>query len=170
MHYFNTPKGPKFIMLVGLPCSGKSTWLKDFVETDINEWVVLSTDNIYEAYAVKKEITYDEAFDALPNKKVNAKFQLSKTVAFKNRDNIIWDQTNVYPNARRKKLASLPKKDYEAIALVFEIDRAEIDRRLAVRFAETGKSVPAKSVDEMAENYLRPSTSEGFSKVHLISQ
>lgn len=169
MHYFSNPKGPKFVMLVGLPCSGKSTWLENFLEEDSREWIVVSTDNIYEEYAAEKGITYDEAYRALPAKKVNAKFRLGINDAIKHRKNIVWDQTNVYQNARRKKMASLPKKDYEAIAVVFEIAREELARRHAARLAETGKSVPSKIVDEMAANYIRPSKAEGFTHVHLIT-
>ena len=156
-------------MLVGLPCSGKSTWLENFLEEDSREWVIVSTDVIYEEYAAEKGITYDEAYRALPAKKVNAKFRLVINDAFKHRKNIIWDQTNVYQNARRKKMASLPKKDFEAIAVVFEVERAELDRRCAARHAETGKFVSGKVIDEMAENYIRPSKAEGFTHVHLLS-
>lgn len=170
MYLFNTPKGPKFIMLVGLPCSGKSTWLKEFILSDGGVWTVLSTDAIYEEYAAEKGISYSQAYLDLPGKKVQTKFRLSINESFKARKNIIWDQTNVYPNARRKKLASLPKKDYEAIAVVFELGREELNRRNAARLAEEGKFISDKTIDIMAENYVRPSKAEGFTHVHVFTE
>lgn len=39
---------PKFIMMVGLPGSGKSTWAKEYVKTSENETVILSSDAVRE--------------------------------------------------------------------------------------------------------------------------
>ena len=39
---------PKFIMMVGLPGSGKSTWAKEYAKTSENETVILSSDAIRE--------------------------------------------------------------------------------------------------------------------------
>lgn len=169
MYLFSNPKGLKFIMLVGAPCSGKSTWLEKFLKTEVNGWTILSTDNIYEEYAAEKGLTYSEAFQALPYKKVKAKFRIQVDIALKNRENIIWDQTNVYESARRKKLSQVPK-DYETIAVVFEVERGELDRRNAMRLAETGKGIPDKIINDMLKNYTLPTKAEGFSHVHIITE
>lgn len=47
-------------ILVGIPASGKSTWVKSFKGTAI----ILSTDNYIEAFAQVQGKTYSEVFDS----------------------------------------------------------------------------------------------------------
>lgn len=155
-------------MMVGAPCSGKSTWITNFVALNSNDWVVHSTDAIIEKHATEKGITYAEAFDVLPFKDVQAKFNAQVRQSFNKRLNIIWDQTNMTVNSRRKKLSQVPK-DYDITAVSFEIDRDELRRRSEKRKSETGKEVPEKVIDQMIDGYVRPSKSEGFDNIQIIS-
>ena len=161
---------PTVIMLVGIPGSGKSTWVRDFLSTcvDKNSWTVLGTDLIIDEYAEEKGISYQDAHKTLTRKKVESKFKAQLRDAFKKNMNVLWDQTNVGRNARAKKLAMIPA-NYNVEAVVFELDRDEVNRRLAKRQTETGKFVPNFVVDQMMADYSRPSKTEGFSKVQVIN-
>jgi len=160
---------PKFVMLIGAPGSGKSTWIDDFVSSSPDAWVVLSTDAIIEKYADDKNVTYAEAFAALPFKKVQSKFNIQAKDAFKNQYNVIWDQTNMTVKSRKKKLSQVPD-NYETAAITFEIDREELRRRGEQRKGETGKEVPEKIIDQMIDSYVRPTKAEGFSSIRIINK
>ena len=49
---------PTIYMLIGVPASGKSTW----VEQNKGNALVISTDNLIEAYAANLGKTYNEVF------------------------------------------------------------------------------------------------------------
>ena len=136
-------------------------------QEDQSNWIVLGTDLIVDDYAKEKGLSYQDAFKALDRKKVESKFKAQLHDAFKKNMNILWDQTNTGLNARRKKLSMIPS-NYTLEAVTFELSRDEINRRLAKRQNETGKVIPDFVVDNMIADYIRPSKSEGFSKVHLI--
>lgn len=170
MHLFNTLKGPKLIMLVGIPASGKSTWTEQFLAKHDNaeSWVSVSSDAFIDKYAADKGITYDEAFNAVPFKTFDSQYRALFRQSLNKKNNIILDRTHVSPNSRRKMLSQIPK-EYEVVAVAFELDRDEINRRLEARRIATGKYIPASVIDNMVDNYVRPSTSEGFSNVQLIT-
>lgn len=160
---------PKFIMLVGAPGSGKSTWVDNFVSSDPEEWVVLSTDMFIDKHAEENGLTYNEAFADLSFKKVHSKFNILLKQSVNKKLNIIIDQTNMSINSRRKKLSKIPD-DYETAVISFEIERDELRKRGEKRKEETGKVVPEKEIDIMISRYERPSKKEGFNTVHIINK
>lgn len=172
MRIFEISSQPKFIMLVGAPGSGKSTWIDQFVSSSEDGWVVLSTDKYIEDWAVARGMSYAEAF-VHPKfsfkKDAQAKINIGLRQALNKGQNIIWDQTNMTANTRRKKLGQIPDV-YETAAIAFEIDREELTRRGEKRKGETGKTVPLKVIDDMIASYEQPSKSEGFDTVHIIDE
>jgi predicted kinase len=163
----NEVSNPKFIMLVGLPGSGKSTWISHFVSKSSEEWVVLSTDDIIDKMAQDANKTYSEIFKDVDFRAVQRQFDAKLRQAINNRANIIWDQTNTSSKARKKKLSSIPDY-YETAAVVFEVPDDVLKQRLAKRSQETGKHIPDKVVSDMFANYEPPSKSEGFKTIHYI--
>lgn len=158
---------PKFIMLVGVPGSGKSTWINSFVSKSPEEWIVMSTDDIIEDWAKKNGKTYSEAFAILDFKDIQSKFDSKLKTALQNKQNIIWDQTNIQSGARKKKLSQIPSF-YQTAAIAFEVSEDELMRRLADRSNNTGKTIPDTVIRSMIRNYQPPSKSEGFETVHFI--
>jgi len=148
----------KCYQLVGVPASGKSTWIKN------QEWardcVVVSTDQFVEDYAKEQGKTYSEVFDEyMPTAvKLMADRVVEARTAGKD---IIWDQTSTTEKSRVRKFNMLP--DYEHIAVVFKTpDRDELDVRLAGR---PGKHIPKRVVDSMIAGFEMPSLDEGFTQV-----
>jgi predicted kinase len=145
---------PIFIMLVGLPGSGKSTYRSDY---DFGTFVHISTDDLTEVRAKELRATYDEVWsDYIAQASVEA--QQSFQDAVKLRKDIVWDQTNLSPKKRRGAMSQLPKH-YLKIAVYFEIDEELRQHRTAGR---VGKTVPDSIIDSMRQSYVRPSVEEGF--------
>lgn len=160
---------PKFIMLVGVPGSGKSTWTLNFMSgmarlADSTEgWAVLSSDNYIADKAAEEGKTYDEVFDDyIKESFTQMNLDLKKAVADKK--NIIWDQTNLSAKTRSGKLRNIPKH-YEKIAIVFPTP-ADIDVRLKSR---PGKTIPKHIVESMAKSFEMPTVEEGFDIVRTYN-
>jgi predicted kinase len=149
---------PKCYQLIGVPGSGKSTWIKN--QTWALGMFVVSTDNFVEDYAKAQGKTYSEVFDEYMPTAVN---MMSEQVVFCRDNNldVIWDQTNVSIKSRKRKFSMLP--NYEHIAIVFKTpDEHELARRLAGR---PGKNIPDHVMRSMIENFDMPTEDEGFKEI-----
>lgn len=149
---------PKCYQLVGVPGSGKSTWIKN------QDWAkdipVVSTDNFVEAYAKEQGKTYSEVFDEyMP---IAVKLMANQALICQaNGLDVIWDQTSTSVNARKRKFNTLPK--YEHIAVVFKTpDADELARRLASR---PGKNIPDHVMRSMIDGFQMPTEDEGFTEI-----
>lgn len=151
---------PTLIMLVGLPCSGKSTEVQ-YLQRCFDA-VVLSTDDFIEARAKQLKTTYNKIFDATIGE---ATFDMEKRLqeAVSQRKSIIWDQTNLTPASRKKKLAQVPN-DYYPMAYVFNTEFEEILNRNEER-GKKGKLIPYDVLQKMKKQYKVPSKEEGFKEV-----
>lgn len=148
------------IMLIGMPGSGKSTYIDKLkTQNPDRNYVVLSTDDVFELLGSEKGWDYNQAFKNIPFKKVQAIFNTNFRQAIKNKSDIIIDQTNLTVNSRAKKLNQLPK-EYKKIGVVFNIDAGEMKSRLDKRAAETGKNIPRYILDNMIKSYVPPNNSE----------
>jgi predicted kinase len=151
-------KIPKVYVLVGVPGSGKSTWIAQ------QDWArdcsIVSTDHWIEVFARELGRTYSEVFDLFMPAAVRAMSAQVALAQQQGRD-IVWDQTSVSVASRAKKFASLP--DYEHVAVVFATpEPAELARRLAQR---PGKIVPESVVQHMINTFELPTESEGYREI-----
>jgi len=153
---------PKCYQLVGIPASGKSTWVAN--QDWIGECVVVSTDEFVEDYARECGQTYSEVFeDYMPTA---VKLMADKVVRARDAgQDIIWDQTSTTVASRARKFNMLP--DYEHVAVVFRCPEAnELVSRLASR---PGKLIPVDVVENMIQNFEIPDESEGFREIWYVS-
>ena len=151
---------PTLYMLIGVPGSGKSTWLAG-QSLDWTNTRVISTDNVIERKAQEQGKTYSEVFQ----KEIKgATHQMNRELkqAIKDGANIVWDQTNLTKKGRAGKLAEIPE-NYRKVAVFFATpDDDELKRRLASR---PGKTIPANVVLAMKSQLERPGKDEGFDEV-----
>lgn len=149
---------PKLYVLVGVPGSGKSTWIKN--QAWAKNCVVASTDDILDAHAVATGQTYSEVFKDYMPTAIN--LMTDKVIAARQKNaDIIWDQTSVSVGSRKKKLRMLP--NYYKIAVVFKTpDADELQRRLGSR---PGKVIPPHVSNSMAASFSMPTKEEGFDEV-----
>jgi predicted kinase len=152
---------PKCYQLVGVPASGKSTWVAE------QDWALtcscISTDKWVEIYAKEVGRTYAEVFkDFMPT----AVDLMAKEViaAREGGRDIIWDQTSTTIASRARKFNMLP--GYEHVAIVFRTPpRDELDVRLSGR---PGKHIPKNVIDDMIAGWEDPTEEEGFKEIWYV--
>ena len=101
---FDSKTKPKALFLIGVPGSGKST----FRATLPKDFVILSTDDVFDRLAKEHGMTYTQAFHKLGFKIPQAEFDAAFQEAIANNRNIVIDQTNMSVAARAKKLRLIP--------------------------------------------------------------
>jgi len=153
---------PTYTMLIGVPGSGKSTWISK-QPIDWGNTVLASTDHFIEMQAKAQGKTYSQVFQSEIKAATN---HMNKAIAdaLANGFDVIHDQTNVTAKARRAKLANVPET-YRKVAVFFSTpNNAELKRRLDSR---AGKTIPANVVIGMASQLEMPTEEEGFDQVHM---
>jgi len=150
----------KMYVMVGVPASGKSTWIEN------QKWAkdipIVSTDRFVEEYAEKQGKTYSEVFEEyMP---IAVKLMANQVLICQaNKKDLIWDQTSTTIATRAKKIRMLP--EYYKIAVVFKTpETAELQKRLASR---PGKNIPWDVVSKMAQQLEAepPQLDEGFDEI-----
>lgn len=150
---------PKCTILVGVPGSGKSTWLRSQYN-----YYVASTDNIIEQIAGGFDMTYNEGFKDLINFAEKVMWKELETFA-KMGWNIAIDRTNLTAKSRKRFIDFLKPYGYEFDAVVFQTPEAEEWKR---RLDRPGKTIPPHVLESMADNFEIPLMSEGFAKITFI--
>ena len=148
----------KLYVLVGVPGSGKSTWVAN--QRWASECAYVSTDMHVEAYAKEQGKTYSEVFDEYMPQAIKLMAEQVNQARKEGKD-VVWDQTNTTIKSRAKKFKMLP--DYEAVAVVFTTpDDEELRRRLKSR---PGKHIPQRVIYQMKEHWQDPTLEEGFKEI-----
>ena len=151
----------KCYQLVGVPSSGKSTWVRS--QSWLRGLTVVSTDVFVEDYARSQGKTYTEVFeDYMPT----AVSRMVDQVEFAREQGhtIIWDQTSTTVQSRARKFRMLP--DYEHIAVIFRTpEPEELARRMATR---PGKTIPPEVIERMIADWQEPTLSEGFAEIWRV--
>jgi predicted kinase len=158
---------PKMIILVGPPASGKSTWREKFLRESSETWVVASTDDLVDAWAAERNMTYNEAHGKAPWGSFNKTFKYAVRDALTAGKNLIIDRTSMSSKNRKDYFKNLPE-GYEVEAVVFVVDQVELERRMKARFEQTGKSVPHVALLSMNKRYEAPSKEEGFTTITYV--
>lgn len=150
-------------MLVGVPGSGKSTWISK-QPFDWEHTILASTDKFVDAVAKRQQSTYSEVFrDVMPQAVRHMAKEVSDAV--KAGYDIVWDQTSCTKAARKKKFNMLPQS-YEIIGIVFKTpDPVTLRKRLDSR---PGKIISPEVVQKMIDSWEEPTMSEGFSEIIYV--
>ena len=149
---------PRCYQLVGVPASGKSTWVKN--QEWVDDCIYVSTDEFVENYAQEVGSTYSEVFNDYMPTAVNLMAEKVVRAREAGKD-IIWDQTSTTVKTRARKFNMLP--DYEHIAVVFRTPEAD---ELALRLASRpGKHIPDHVMRSMIDHFEMPDEEEGFKEI-----
>lgn len=163
-----------FIMFVGVPCSGKTTFLNDN-QLDITRVygvdTCISSDAVIEDIAQARGLTYSEVFKdsiELARKYIDSMMGI---LSLQQR-NFILDQTNLTIKSRKSKLNMLiHPQNYTKIAIVFNDTDEDILRlRHSNRSEETGKTIPDNVIEDIRKSFVLPSLEEGFNKIMTVSE
>ena len=153
--------------LIGCPASGKSTWRAAYLSHAQNPTVVISSDDALDQLAADQGKTYSEVFKGADHKQIERDLVAKVQNAVKNGEDLIIDRTNMNVKSRSKWLSLIPKT-YKKKAVVFQVDRKELQDRLDKRAKETGKHIPTNVVDSMLASFQMPTHHE-FDDIEVIS-
>lgn len=149
---------PVLYVLVGVPASGKSTWVGQQLWTET--CAVISTDHYVDRFAARMRQPYHQVFDAVMPRAIRLMMRAVRRAQAQGQD-IIWDQTNLTRTSRARKFRILP--EYRAVAVVFARPEAEAHaHRLASR---PGRCIPDTVLAAMIQSYEPPDEAEGFAEI-----
>ena len=154
-----------FYMMIGLPGSGKSTWIKAFLQQhNTKSFFIVSTDDIIEMIGSRYNLTYNQVFDDITYSFAEKMSHKLARHAVRNNMNIIWDQTNLTEKSRARKLSMIPVSLYKRIGVYFPIPD-DLETRLSSR---PGKNIPSDVIENMKKNMQEPSLSEDFDQIIVV--
>ena len=154
---------PSLYMMVGIPGSGKSTYVQDFIGSlaRVDNLYIASTDNLIEYWAQDVGKTYDEIFQKYIVKATETMFRQVRYANIAKKD-IYWDQTNLTVKTRAKKLSLFPE-GVNKYAVIFPTPPIDVlKQRLDSR---PGKNIPWDVVEFMMSQYEEPTEDEGFDNI-----
>lgn len=153
-------KNNTFIMLIGLPASGKST----YAESMGIEYNIIGTDRVIDKISHATGLTYNELFLYKDIYKIAERVLYNDlNTSILSESSIIWDQTNLTKKSRASKLKMIPGNYFKA-AFDFEVP-PDHQLRLSSR---PGKNIPENILSNMMNGYEPPVISEGFDAIHKI--
>ncbi|XP_028397834.1 heterogeneous nuclear ribonucleoprotein U-like [Dendronephthya gigantea] len=159
------------LMMVGLPSSGKTTWLDKYVKDHPEKkYNILGTNDILvkmKVMGLGRKRNYHGRWDALIKQATGILNEMLKVAKHKNR-NYILDQTNVYPNARRRKMGNF--QGYHRIAVVMVNENSVLMQRNSEVVRRDGKVVPESAFMEMKSNFTLPVQGESFDEVWYVEE
>lgn len=151
---------PYYLMMVGLPASGKST-LAAALHRVLPDAAYISSDAYIESKAAERGQTYGECFHELIEEAGAYAREETRNALTKGR-HIIHDQTNLTKKSRKSKLVLIPPS-YIKAALSVSVREDIRKERLAARSFD--KFIPPDVDERMQATFMFPHTEEGFHTV-----
>jgi predicted kinase len=165
---------PKLLIMVGNIASGKSTWIKNFLETNKTEYIVLSKDALRRMIGAGR-YTYNEKLEPIIHENILAMLHHY----MKQNINIIIDETNM-DKATRKEFLFLTKNisslgyDYYIIAVCItspskEIIKKRIEQRKGkLEWDSTPPEIWMEIWERKQNLFEQPTLEEGFNQIKII--
>lgn len=165
-------KPHQLTILVGPPCSRKSTWL----ETNTNGATIISRDTLVEAVGMKYgQTSYSDSWkwlkmkanEKIEKEEVDAELVRRVQEARRSKQDVIVDMTNMSKKARRKWLNQF-EKDYNKRAVVFLSGyeaQLECNRRREIK---ENKRISKWVTLNMLKGFSLPMYGEGFDTIDYI--
>ena len=154
---------PIFVMLVGPPGVGKTTWRNNKMRQHLptGDIAVISSDDYIEEVAKRENKTYTEVFQsAIAYASDSSKKDFSEAV--ERGDHIVWDQTNLSAKKRKGLLKQIPN-DYFKICVYWDIQN---EAKWKKQLERPGKFIPESVLKSMLDNYTHPTYDEGWDMLY----
>ena len=157
-------KYPYVFILVGLPLSGKSTWIgRNYPDTK----VISRDDLVLEVYGSDN---YSEAFKNVDQKEVDRTLDLRLKDSNLNKENVIVDMTNLTTKRRKQTLRYFSDDYYKEVVVFPILDKDEYSYRNKERNERENKWIPPFIITSMLESYIIPNLDEGFDKITILDK
>ena len=157
------------ILMVGVPLSGKSTFIKKIKDYAI----IMSRDDLIIEIAKSLpsnkdiDISYNDAYNSVNQKQISVLFKEKLNEAGQTGNNYIIDMTNVRPKYRKDTLSYFP--NHEKIAIVLDTPtKKELLRRNENRKINENKYIDEEVIDKMINRFTFPTKKEGFDYILKI--
>ena len=152
-------KKPFVILLIGVPLSGKTTFIR---KNYPNTKVISRDDLVMEVYGSDD---YNTAFKEVDQKEVDLLLDLRLKEVNTNKENVIVDMTNMTV-IRRAKTLNYFSDNYYKVAIIFKVlEMEEYERRNNERNIKENKWIPLFVIENMLNSYQEPTLDEGFDKI-----
>ena len=144
---------------VGLPGSGKSTYVKNFIKDKDIEY--LSSDSLRAVYGKSEE---DQTVTPLVFGHIKKKVD----ELLKDGKNVLVDATSVNRKERSDYINTAKKYGAKVVAIVFKMDRQGLIERNKKRGEQGGRVVPDFVIDKMLNKFEEPSYIEGIDVIIYV--
>lgn len=141
-------------MMCGLPGSGKTRWVQDYLKKNPNKkYTVLGNSFLLSKMTVNGCPLYENYKDCWTEvlDKLTKLLNTLLEIACQRRRNYILDQTNVYPSVQRRKMRSFD--DFKRKAVVVVVSDDELKKRLTKQEDEGQKEYTDNKILEMKGTY-----------------
>lgn len=147
---------PHAIIMVGVPCSGKSTYIKN----NYANYISISRDEQIMKYATKN-MTYTDAWNIADQTQVDIDYEtlLHSTIAAKK--DLVIDKTNLTYKGRKKLLNLFRNAGYQTTIVVLLTQPFLIQQHTEKRIE---KRVPSSAFNNMVASFQLPFEDEGETK------
>lgn len=168
----------KFVVLVGPPAIGKSTYTKTVLSS--LEPVIISRDDVVEEISNQNGLSYNEYYARLGDPSLaHLREQVEKIVqeqfktAINKKRNVVVDMTHMNKNSRKRTLRYLKDINYEKVAVVFKFEKKMIPHLQKISLKRTNdlkqtgkiKYIPDHVFHEMADRFEQVDNEEGFDTI-----
>jgi predicted kinase len=153
---------PFVILLVGVPLSGKSTWIRNNHPTTK---VVSRDELVMEVYGSDD---YSKAFKEVDQKEVDRLLDLRLKEVNTNKENVIVDMTNMVVSRRVKTLKYFSDEYHKEVIVFPVLETNEYERRNKERNVNENKWIPPFVITSMLNSYQEPTLDEGFDKIIIL--